>query len=165
MIACSISGKGQAPEKVTSIDLFYLRTMDRGTANVPYLLAKYLFRHAGGGRAGLGYQGVTSLGPERQQAAAAGAPEAAKDAPAADEGAQAVPAPVQAPQPSTPAPQPSPPAPQHQTITQRIERLEEEAFDSTLIGSSLVPYQRRVTPRTGDANTSTASHTDDQPDP
>ncbi|GKG55855.1 hypothetical protein Tco_0574749, partial [Tanacetum coccineum] len=43
--------------------------------------------------------------PERQQAAAAGAPEAAEDAPAADEGAQAIPAPVQAPQPSPPAPQ------------------------------------------------------------
>ncbi|GJW27258.1 hypothetical protein Tco_0041069 [Tanacetum coccineum] len=35
-----------APEKVTGIDLFYLRSMDRGTANVPYLLAQYLFRHA-----------------------------------------------------------------------------------------------------------------------
>ncbi|GKA82471.1 hypothetical protein Tco_0789219, partial [Tanacetum coccineum] len=49
-------------------------------------------------------------GPERQQAAAAGAPGAAEDAPAADEGAQAVPAPVQ-------APQPPPPAPQHWTMT------------------------------------------------
>ncbi|GKA36654.1 hypothetical protein Tco_0723219 [Tanacetum coccineum] len=39
---------GQAPEKVTSVDLFYLRSMDRGTANVPYLLAQYLFRHAEG---------------------------------------------------------------------------------------------------------------------
>ncbi|GJT60072.1 hypothetical protein Tco_1003605 [Tanacetum coccineum] len=46
MIACSISGKGQAPEKVTGVDLFYLRSIDRGTANVPYLLAQYLFRHA-----------------------------------------------------------------------------------------------------------------------
>ncbi|GKD69880.1 hypothetical protein Tco_1323970 [Tanacetum coccineum] len=28
MISCSISGRGQAPEKVTGIDLFYLRSMD-----------------------------------------------------------------------------------------------------------------------------------------
>ncbi|GJX22657.1 hypothetical protein Tco_0227102 [Tanacetum coccineum] len=41
-----ISGKGQAPEKVTATDLFYLRSMDRGAANVPYLLAQYLVRHA-----------------------------------------------------------------------------------------------------------------------
>ncbi|GJX57875.1 hypothetical protein Tco_0287772 [Tanacetum coccineum] len=46
MIACSISGRGQGAEKVTGVDLFYLRTMDRGTANVLYLLAQYLFHHA-----------------------------------------------------------------------------------------------------------------------
>nr|GEU96051.1 hypothetical protein [Tanacetum cinerariifolium] len=44
-------------------------------------------------------------GPERQQAAAAGAPGAAEDAPAADDGAQAVLALVQAPQPLPLAPQ------------------------------------------------------------
>ncbi|GJR37084.1 hypothetical protein Tco_1212768 [Tanacetum coccineum] len=43
---------GGAPEKVTSVDLFYLRSMDRGTANVPYLLAQYLFRHAEGRKSG-----------------------------------------------------------------------------------------------------------------
>ncbi|GJR44330.1 hypothetical protein Tco_1312433 [Tanacetum coccineum] len=38
---------GQALEKVTATDLFYLRSMDEGMAvNVPYLLAQYLFRHA-----------------------------------------------------------------------------------------------------------------------
>nr|GEU97450.1 hypothetical protein [Tanacetum cinerariifolium] len=37
MIAYSISGRGQAPEKVTDVDLFYLRGMDRGTTNVPRL--------------------------------------------------------------------------------------------------------------------------------
>nr|GFB53012.1 hypothetical protein [Tanacetum cinerariifolium] len=40
--------KGHALEKVTVIDLFYLRSMDRGAANVPYLLAQYLFRHTKG---------------------------------------------------------------------------------------------------------------------
>ncbi|GJR52385.1 hypothetical protein Tco_1402906 [Tanacetum coccineum] len=46
MISYSISGLGQAPEKVTRVDLFYLCNMDRRTANVPHLLAQYLFRHA-----------------------------------------------------------------------------------------------------------------------
>ncbi|GKF13660.1 hypothetical protein Tco_0055122, partial [Tanacetum coccineum] len=52
MIAYSISGRGQAPKKVTDIDLFYLRSMDRGTINVPHLLAQYLFRHAEGRKSG-----------------------------------------------------------------------------------------------------------------
>nr|GEW54841.1 hypothetical protein [Tanacetum cinerariifolium] len=40
-----ISGRGQAPEKVTGTDLFYLRSIDQETTNVSYLLAQYLFRH------------------------------------------------------------------------------------------------------------------------
>nr|GEU36428.1 hypothetical protein [Tanacetum cinerariifolium] len=35
----------------------------------------------------------------------------------------------------------------------------------TLVGSSPVPYQRRVRPMTGDASTSVTPHTDDHPDP
>ncbi|GKD77174.1 hypothetical protein Tco_1339795, partial [Tanacetum coccineum] len=35
-----------------------------------------------------------------------------------------------------------------------------QAFDSTLVGSSRMPYQRRVRPRTGDASTFAAPHTD-----
>nr|GEW02199.1 ribonuclease H-like domain-containing protein [Tanacetum cinerariifolium] len=42
LIACSIAGKSQAPEKVTVTDLFYLRGMDVGSVNIPYLLARYL---------------------------------------------------------------------------------------------------------------------------
>ncbi|GKC17239.1 hypothetical protein Tco_1014021 [Tanacetum coccineum] len=42
LLACSIAGRSQAPEKVTVTDLFYLRGMDVGSVNVPYLLAKYL---------------------------------------------------------------------------------------------------------------------------
>ncbi|GKC71557.1 hypothetical protein Tco_1117440 [Tanacetum coccineum] len=48
LISYNIFGRGQAPKKVTATDLFYLRSMDRGAANVPYLLAQYLFRHAEG---------------------------------------------------------------------------------------------------------------------
>ncbi|GJW24907.1 hypothetical protein Tco_0038718 [Tanacetum coccineum] len=254
MIACSISSRGQRAEKVIGVDLFYLRTMDRGTANVPHLLAHYLFHHAEGRNSGarlsgghfirrlashfglisnerlrglsvvvnelpvivlhkLGRLNICSRygdtwawvasGPERQQAATAGTPAAAEGAPIADEGAQAVPASLQAPQPSPPAPQP-------QTMSQRIDRIKEEmrelrqsvvglrgvvdssiteqtrvsswmiscmtqfmdasgrtyhAFYSTLVGSSRLPYQRRVRPRNGDVNTSAAPRTDDQPDP
>ncbi|GJZ48454.1 hypothetical protein Tco_0602286 [Tanacetum coccineum] len=42
LIDCSIAGRSQAPEKVTVTDLFYLRGMDVGSVNVPYLLAMYL---------------------------------------------------------------------------------------------------------------------------
>ncbi|GJT91858.1 hypothetical protein Tco_1080703 [Tanacetum coccineum] len=36
------------PKKVNATDLFYLRSIDRRAANVPYLLAQYWFRHAEG---------------------------------------------------------------------------------------------------------------------
>ncbi|GJT71872.1 hypothetical protein Tco_1031158 [Tanacetum coccineum] len=160
---------GQAPEKVIGVDLF--------TANVPHLLAQYLFRHAEGrksrarlsgghfiGRLAMhfglvsdeglrGLQVVTrelplidlhelerlhictrygdtwawvAQGPERQQAAAAGALEADEDGQAAKEAAPEIlalaPAPAQAPPPPPPAPQP-------RTMSQRIKRLEEEVHD------------------------------------
>ncbi|GKD60019.1 hypothetical protein Tco_1297528 [Tanacetum coccineum] len=112
-----IPDKG-APEKVTDIDLFYLRSMDRGTANVPYLLAQYLFRYAEGRKIrarlfgghfirrlaahfGLvrdeGLRGLLAWvapGLERQPNAAAGAPKAVGEAPAIDEGASADPEPI-----------------------------------------------------------------------
>ncbi|GKE08196.1 hypothetical protein Tco_1411747 [Tanacetum coccineum] len=48
LIACSIAGRSQAPEKVTVTDLFYLRGMDVGSVNIPYLLARYLRLFASG---------------------------------------------------------------------------------------------------------------------
>ncbi|GKE35946.1 hypothetical protein Tco_1455268 [Tanacetum coccineum] len=42
LIACSISGRSQAPEKVSVTNLFYLRGMDVNLVNIPYLLARYL---------------------------------------------------------------------------------------------------------------------------
>ncbi|GJY92808.1 hypothetical protein Tco_0508590 [Tanacetum coccineum] len=42
LIACSIAGRSQAPKKVTITDLFYLKGMDVGSVNIPYLLARYL---------------------------------------------------------------------------------------------------------------------------
>ncbi|GKA97247.1 hypothetical protein Tco_0825141 [Tanacetum coccineum] len=52
LIACSIVGKSQAPEKVTVTDLFYFRGMDVGSLNIPYLLAQYLRRFASGRKRG-----------------------------------------------------------------------------------------------------------------
>ncbi|GKB50083.1 hypothetical protein Tco_0900836 [Tanacetum coccineum] len=123
---------GQAPEKVTATDLFYLRSMVRGATNVPYLLAQYLFRHAEGRKSGARLSGGHFIGllahhfglawvapgPERQPDAATGAPGAAEDAPAVDEGAQADPTPVQAPEPPPPA--------AGRTMPHRLGRLEEE---------------------------------------
>ncbi|GKD71243.1 hypothetical protein Tco_1325333 [Tanacetum coccineum] len=119
MIAYSISGKGHAPENVTEIDLFYLRSMDREMANVPYL---HLAAHFGlVGDEGLrGLSVIThelqmidlhelvrlnicvrlsdtwawvASGPKRQQVATAGALEAGEDALADVEGVSAAPAP------------------------------------------------------------------------
>ncbi|GJZ58430.1 hypothetical protein Tco_0613924 [Tanacetum coccineum] len=42
MITCSIAGRRHTLEKVTVTDLFYLRGMDVGSVNIPYLLARYL---------------------------------------------------------------------------------------------------------------------------
>ncbi|GJR82486.1 hypothetical protein Tco_0153271 [Tanacetum coccineum] len=61
-----------------------------------------------------------ALGPERQQVAMAGAPEAVKDALVVDEGALADPASIQAPQ------SPPPPPAAGRTMPQRLGRLEEE---------------------------------------
>ncbi|GJX30992.1 hypothetical protein Tco_0240847 [Tanacetum coccineum] len=105
MIVCSISGRGQGAEKVTGVGLFYFQTMDRGTANVPYLLAQYLFHHAEGRKSGARLYRA----PGDQKASTlliVGGPGAVEGALAADKGAQAIPAPVQAPQPPPPAPQP-----------------------------------------------------------
>ncbi|GJV46121.1 hypothetical protein Tco_1430657 [Tanacetum coccineum] len=52
LIACSISGRSQVPEKVTVTDLFYLRGMDVGSVYVPYLLARYLRLFAAGRKSG-----------------------------------------------------------------------------------------------------------------
>ncbi|GJR28481.1 hypothetical protein Tco_1104713 [Tanacetum coccineum] len=138
MIAYSISGRGQAPEKVTDVDLFYLRSMDRGTANVPHLLAQYLFRHAEGRKSGAWLSGGhfighlamhfrlfntwdwVAQGPERQQAAMAGAYQADEAGLAAEKGAQEIPA--QAPPPPLLVPQP-------RTMSQKIERIKEEVHD------------------------------------
>ncbi|GJV07469.1 hypothetical protein Tco_1345125 [Tanacetum coccineum] len=148
LIACSIVGRSQAPEKVTVTDLFYLRGMYVGSINVPYLLARYLRlfaarrkseAHISGGQfiARLakhfgfltteilgGLTAWVAMGPERQPDVAAGAPDDAEDALIIDKGGQDDLAPEQAPQ------QPPPPPPAHtRTMPQRMARLEEDVYE------------------------------------
>ncbi|GJV04771.1 BTB/POZ domain-containing protein NPY2 [Tanacetum coccineum] len=52
MMAHNIARKSQAPEKVTVTDLFYLRGLDVGSVNIPYLLARYLRRLTAGRKSG-----------------------------------------------------------------------------------------------------------------
>nr|GEY89788.1 hypothetical protein [Tanacetum cinerariifolium] len=186
LITFSISGRGQAPEKVTATDLFYLRSMDEGTmVNVPYLRLR----------------GLTVV---------------VRDLPMIDMVElvrlwicdriflrRVFPAPVQAPQ----AP---PAAPEPRTMLQWIQRLEEKVrrvresldeqqvllermsseksrlsawvvgsitqllnqsgesyvrFDGSIMGTSHASYQRRTRLMTDGAITSVAPHIDDQPDP
>ncbi|GJS45657.1 hypothetical protein Tco_0595778 [Tanacetum coccineum] len=177
MIAYSISGRGQAPEKVTGVELFYLRSMDYGTTNVSRLLAQYLFRYAKGRKSGTRLSGGHFIGhlamhfglaqhlhevgdtwdwvgqgPERQQAAAAGAHEA-------DEaGLPGVIVTIEQSRVSTWL---------ISCMTQLMDASGHtyQPFDSTLVGSSRLSFQRRVRPRTGDARTTSAPHIDVQPDP
>ncbi|GJZ36837.1 hypothetical protein Tco_0583028 [Tanacetum coccineum] len=197
--------------------------MNRGTTNVPHLLAQYLFRHAErrkseakwSGKDFIGHQAMhfglvsdeglrglqvvtrvlslidlhelgrlniysrfgdtwawVALGPERQQVAAAGAHEADEAGLTVNEGAQDVPAPAQAPPPPPPTPQPWNifTTEQSRVSTWLISCMAQlmnasgqtyQAFDSILVGSSRMPYQRRDRPRTGDASTFAAPHTDD----
>ncbi|GJU25420.1 hypothetical protein Tco_1164041 [Tanacetum coccineum] len=58
LIAFMIYGRGQVPEKVTTTELYYLRSIDEGTVNIPYLLAQNLFRHVEGRKQGARMSGV-----------------------------------------------------------------------------------------------------------
>ncbi|GKD41528.1 hypothetical protein Tco_1261735 [Tanacetum coccineum] len=52
LIAHTIAGRGQAPDKVTRTDQYFLRSMDREVVNLPYLLGHYLFSDAEGRKQG-----------------------------------------------------------------------------------------------------------------
>ncbi|GKC43494.1 hypothetical protein Tco_1061216 [Tanacetum coccineum] len=96
---------GQAPEKVTGVDLFYLHSMDRGTINVLHLLAQYLFRHTEERKSGARLSGGHFI---RRLAMNFGL--------VSDQGLRGLQV-------------PPPPASQPWTMSQRIERVEEEAHE------------------------------------
>ncbi|GKB01391.1 hypothetical protein Tco_0829435 [Tanacetum coccineum] len=150
LIALSISGRGQAPEKVTATDLFYLKSMDKGTSvNVLYLLAQYLIKHTEGRKHGArmydghfvrrlaehfglvikeGLHGLTVVVEELrvidmdELVAAVRAPEVVEGSLVVEEGAPAVPAPVPPPL----GPQAT--TPTNRTMPKRMVRLEEEVY-------------------------------------
>ncbi|GKD08258.1 hypothetical protein Tco_1187943 [Tanacetum coccineum] len=91
MIAYSISGRGQAPEK--------------GRKSGARLSGGHFIRRLAMHFGLVSDEGLRGLqGPERQQAAAAGAHEADEAGPAVEEAALEIPAPAQAPPPPLPAP-------------------------------------------------------------
>ncbi|GJX58544.1 hypothetical protein Tco_0289934 [Tanacetum coccineum] len=176
LIACSIAGSSQAPEKLVA----------RLAEHFGLLTAKIL-------------GGLTVIAPELltiNMAELVSLQIFAEDAPTSDEGDQAVPTPVQAPQ------QPPPPPPTAaRTIPQRLGRLEEDVqglrrdvrslrglversmtdqgrfstwmisgltyqeFNGTFRGSSPLAFQRRTRQRTDGASTSAAQRDSQQPDP
>ncbi|GJT40735.1 hypothetical protein Tco_0940600 [Tanacetum coccineum] len=152
MFAYSISSRGQAPEKVTDVDLFYLCSMDRGTTNVPSLLAQYIFRHAEGRKSGARLSGGHFIGRLAMHFGLV-----------SDEGFERVAGVVESF--TTEQFRVSTLLITCMTQLMDVSGLTYQAFDSTLVGISRMPYQRRVRPRTCDARTSAAPHTDDQPDP
>nr|GEY84794.1 hypothetical protein [Tanacetum cinerariifolium] len=106
LIACSIAGRSQAPEKVTVTDLFYLRGIDVDSVNVSYLLARYLRLFA---------SSMKHVGHDIWRSAA-------EDAPIVDASTPAVLAPMQVPQP------PPPPA-AARTMPQRMAMLEDDVHE------------------------------------
>ncbi|GKC64186.1 hypothetical protein Tco_1096784 [Tanacetum coccineum] len=143
-----IAGRSQAPEKVTVTNSFYLRGMDVGSVNVPYLLARYLRLFAFGRKQGE----MIYEGPARQEGNAGGVAEEAPVVPGGGNEDEEM-------------PQAVPPLPR--TQGERIAQLKEELMDRagvpyTRYSESPVEYQRRTRQRTDSASTSTASQ---QPDP
>ncbi|GKC61900.1 hypothetical protein Tco_1089498 [Tanacetum coccineum] len=172
LISCIISGRGQVPKKVTATDLFYMRSMEQGTANVLYLAAYF------GLVSDVGLIGLTVIareppmidiielvklnicvrldetwawvapGPEGQPVDVTGSLEVAEGAPNVDE--------------------------------DRLSRLEEEVHSlrgdmgeqREVLDSMIHDFarfttwtRRRVRQRTGEASTSATPLDEDQPDP
>nr|GFA27859.1 hypothetical protein [Tanacetum cinerariifolium] len=125
--------KRQAPEKVNGVDLFYLRSMERGTANVPHLLAQYLFRHAGGKKSGASLFGGHFVHELRQIIVGL---RGDVDRSITDQGRFTT--------------------WMVSCMTQLMDASGRtyQAFDSTLVGSSQLPYQRCTRRKTDDASTS-----------
>ncbi|GKC00377.1 hypothetical protein Tco_0986513 [Tanacetum coccineum] len=191
LIACSIAGRSQAPEKVTVTDLFL---SERDGQHFGLLTAEIL-----GGLTVIASE-LPIIDMTELPDAAAGTPDDAENASIVDEGGQADPAPEQVPQ------QPPLLPPDHaRTMPQRMSRLEEDVHEirwglteqrevidamardfsrfSTWVTTGLgwmmdmagvvytpyaqthVSYQRRVRQRTGEASTSATQQDPQQPDP
>ncbi|GKB55002.1 hypothetical protein Tco_0905755, partial [Tanacetum coccineum] len=139
LIACSIARRSQAHEKVTVIDLFYLRGMDVGSVNVPYLLARYLRLFASGRKQGAMI--FEASGPDRQQA----------------------------PQPPHPVAGPARTMEKWlarvEEDVHEIRRALASRARYTSYADFQIPYVRHTRRRTDDVNTSTAQQGEQQPNP
>ncbi|GJY44643.1 hypothetical protein Tco_0432856 [Tanacetum coccineum] len=114
MIAYSISGRGQPPEKACEGE------EEWGQAVRGHFIGRLAMHFRLVSNEGLrGLQAWVAQGPERKQAGAHKAGEAGQ---VAEEVAQEIPAPAQVPPPPLPAPQP-------RTMSQMIKRIEEEVHD------------------------------------
>ncbi|GJU69895.1 hypothetical protein Tco_1256154 [Tanacetum coccineum] len=130
MMAHNIAGRSQAPKKVTVTDLFYLRGLDVGSVNIPYLLARNLRRFAAGRKEQVPYllvgQSVARFAEHFELLTAkilGGLMVIAPELPIIDMGelgGQADPSPVQA--------LPPPPA-AAKTMPQRMARLKEDVHE------------------------------------
>ncbi|GJX73654.1 hypothetical protein Tco_0312249, partial [Tanacetum coccineum] len=181
MIAYSIFGKGQAPEKVTGVDVFYLRSMDRGTTNVQHLLARYLFRHAEGrkirarflGGHFIGYlamhfglvsdEGMRGLRVVTRELPLIDLHELGRLNICSSQGWRLGDYSTSIGTSTTSTHSSAP----DYVIEDREDRGGAAILIRHSIAPSLVarmPYQRRFRPNTGDASTSAASHTDAHPD-
>ncbi|GKE43551.1 hypothetical protein Tco_1470835, partial [Tanacetum coccineum] len=107
LIACSIAGRSQAPEKGLTVIAPALSVIDMAELVILHIYEQLDDTWA-----------WVAMGPERQPDAAFGAPRVAQDTPVIDEGGHADPAPV-------PAPPPPPPA-AARTMPQRMAKLEED---------------------------------------
>nr|GEY35960.1 hypothetical protein [Tanacetum cinerariifolium] len=144
-------------------------SMDHGTANVPRLLAQYLFRHAEGRKSGASLSGghfiwrlVTHFGLVSDEGLR-GLQVVTRELPLidlhelgglnicsrfGDTWAWVAPG-----------------LKRQQAIAAGAHEADEASLAIDECAHSQMPYQRHVRPTTGDASTSTVPHTDDQPDP
>nr|GEW89144.1 hypothetical protein [Tanacetum cinerariifolium] len=184
MIAHSIVSRSQAPEKVTVTNLFYLRGLDVGLVNIPYLLARYLRRFTAGRKSEAHISGgqfvarlakhfrlltveilggltviateLSIIDMERQSDAVASGPKAVENALADDQ------------------------AKQREVIGTMArdflrfiiwaadgiyQLLDSARVTYTPYYETRIPYQRHVRHRTGEASTSTAQQDQQQLDP
>ncbi|GKC03786.1 hypothetical protein Tco_0995396, partial [Tanacetum coccineum] len=194
LIACSIDGMSQAPEKEGRAHIYGGQFVARLAEHFGLLTAEIL-----GGLTVISPElpiidmaelvrlqicvqlddtwAWVAMGPERQPDAAAGAPAIAKDALAVDEGDQA----ISAPMPGLRRDVGSLRGLMERSITDQgrfstwmiscmVQLMEAsgqtyQAFDGTFRGSSPGTFHRRTRQRTGEASTSTAQQDPQQPDP
>ncbi|GJY62242.1 hypothetical protein Tco_0462899 [Tanacetum coccineum] len=179
LIACSIVGTSQAPEKVNVTDLFYLKGIDVGSANVPYLLARYLRLFASGRKQGAMISGDMAelvrlqicvklddiwawvlAGPARQEGDAGGVADDASVAPGGGDEDEEMPQASQREVLDSMARDFS--RFTTWTVTSLARLMDRAGVPYTRYSESPVEYQRRTRQRTDGANTSTAPQ---QPDP